>query len=100
MPRTTLHPKESSFNLRIDPALKAAFTAATEAEDKPAAQVLREFMRAYVERRNRRNFAAVASRQSLALAAIAHDPNSEEHAILRELESDLDADNFASEWKA
>ncbi len=29
MPRTSQHPKETSFNLRIDPALKAAFTAAT-----------------------------------------------------------------------
>jgi hypothetical protein len=46
MPRTTQHPKETSFNLRIAPHLKAAFTAATEADDKPAAQVLREFMRA------------------------------------------------------
>jgi hypothetical protein len=43
MPRTSQRPKESSFNFRIDPALKAAFSQATEAEDKPAAQVLRDF---------------------------------------------------------
>jgi hypothetical protein len=29
MPRTSQHPKETSFNLRVDPALKAAFAAAT-----------------------------------------------------------------------
>lgn len=29
MPRASEHPKETSFNLRIDPALKAAFTKAT-----------------------------------------------------------------------
>ena len=46
MPRTSQHPKETSFNLRIDPTLKAAFTSATEAVDKPAAQVVRDFMRA------------------------------------------------------
>ena len=36
MPRVSQHPKADSFNFRIDPALKAAFTQATEAEDKPA----------------------------------------------------------------
>ncbi len=48
MPRHSQHPKEESFNFRIDPKLKAEFQTATEAEDKPAAQVLRDFMRAYV----------------------------------------------------
>ena len=62
MPRVSQHPKADSFNFRIDPALKAAFTQATEAEDKPAAQVLRDFMRAYVERRNRKAFEAEARR--------------------------------------
>jgi hypothetical protein len=28
MPRTSQHPKESSFNFCIDPALKAAFSVA------------------------------------------------------------------------
>lgn len=68
MPRTTQHPKAETFNFRVDPSLKTAFTQATEAEDKPAAQVLREFMRAYVERRDRRLFEAEARRQSRAVA--------------------------------
>jgi predicted HicB family RNase H-like nuclease len=52
MPRTSQQLKETSFNLRIDPILKAAFTAAAEAEDKPAAQVVRDFMRAMSGRRS------------------------------------------------
>jgi hypothetical protein len=36
MPRVSQHPKAETFNFRIDPALKAAFTRATEAEDKSA----------------------------------------------------------------
>ena len=84
----------------IDPALKAAFTQATEAEDKPAAQVLRDFMRAYVERRNLRAFEAEAWRQSRAAAARARDPQSDEAQSLREMEALLDEDHFGDEWRA
>src|SRR5262245_52996173 len=47
MPRTSAHPKEESFNFRVPSDLKAAFKSATEEADRPAAQVLRDFMRAY-----------------------------------------------------
>ncbi len=100
MPRTSQHAKDSSFNLRIDPALKAAFTAATEAEDKPAAQVIRDFMRAYVKRSERHAFEAEARRQSRAIAERATDPNSDEYAVMREIEAELDRDDFADAWKA
>jgi hypothetical protein len=100
MPRTTQHPKDATFNFRIDPTLKAAFTAATEAEDRPAAQVLRDFMRSYVKQRERREFEAEARRQSRAIAVRAKDPNSDEHAVMREIEAELDRDDFADEWKA
>jgi hypothetical protein len=99
MPRTTLHSKDATFNLRIDPSLKTALSAATEAEDKPAAQVLRDFMRAYVKQRERRAFEAAARRQSLAIAERAKDPNSDVYAVMREIEADLDRDDFANEWK-
>jgi hypothetical protein len=95
MPRTSQHPKESSFNLRIDPALKAAFTAATEAEDKPAAQVLRDFMRAYIKQRERRAFEAEARRQSLAIAERARDPNSDEAEVMRWIEGIADNEAWA-----
>lgn len=86
MPRTSQHLKESSFNLRIDSALKAAFSAATEAEDKPAAQVLRDFMRAYVKRRERRVFESEARRQSVIITERAGDPDSDEVEIMRWIE--------------
>ncbi|HXT07957.1 MAG TPA: hypothetical protein VN715_13585 [Roseiarcus sp.] len=89
MPRTSQHPKETSFNLRIDPALKAAFAAATQAEDKPAAQVVRDFMRAYVKQRQRRAFEAEAERQSRLIAKAARDPNSDEAQAMREIEAEL-----------
>ena len=89
MPRASQHPKETSFNLRIDPALKAAFAAATQAEDKPAAQVVRDFMRAYVKQRQRRAFEAEAERQSRLIAKAARDPNSDEAQAMREIEAQL-----------
>lgn len=100
MPRATQHPKAETFNFRIDPALKTAFTQATEAEDKPAAQVLRDFMRAYVERQRRKAFEAEARRQSLTIAERARDPQSDEARSLMELEALLDEDQFGDDWKA
>jgi hypothetical protein len=99
VPRTTQNPKETTFNLRVDQALKAAFAAAAEAEDKPAAQVLRDLMRAYVRQRERRDFEAAARRQSLAAAERARDPASDDHASLKEFAALLDEDHFADEWK-
>lgn len=89
MSRTTRQSKETSFNLRIDPALKAAFTAAAQAEDRPAAQVLRDFMRAYVRRRERRAFEVEARRHSREAAVLAENPGSDEYAVMREIEADL-----------
>ena len=74
MPGTSQHPMDSSFNFRVDPALKAAFSHATEVEDKPAAQVLRDFMRAYVKRREHLAFPNDAHQQSLEAAIRANDP--------------------------
>jgi hypothetical protein len=99
MPRTSQHPKETSFNLRIDPALKAAFTAATQAEDRPAAQVLRDFMRSYVRHRERRAFEAEARRQSQEAARAARDPNSDEYAVMREIEAYMDDPAFWADWR-
>ncbi len=94
MPRTSQHPKDTSFNLRIDPALKAAFTAAAGAEVKPAAQLVRDFMRAYVKQHERAAFEAEARRQSLEAAKLAKDPNSDEYAVMREIEAELEDPAF------
>ena len=80
-----------------DPALKAAFTAATEADDKPAARVIRDFMRAYVKRRERRAFEAEVRQQSRLLAAAARDANSAEAEEMRWLEAFVDQDGFDDE---
>jgi hypothetical protein len=90
--------KDESFNFRVNAALKAAFAAAAAADDRPAAQVLRNFMRVYVARRERRAFVAEARRQSLAVAALAADPRSDEAAVMRELEADLDAMQSGDDW--
>ena len=69
MPNTIARPRESTLNLRIDAALKQEFVAVVEAEDRPAAEVLRALMRGYVEEARRRRFAAEARRQSQLIAA-------------------------------
>lgn len=42
--------KDKGFRIRVDQDLREAFLAACHAADKPASQVLREFMREYVQR--------------------------------------------------
>jgi Protein of unknown function (DUF3018) len=96
MPRVSRHPKEETFNFRVDPALKAAFQSATEAEDKPAAQVLRDFMRNYVDQHHRRAFAAEAQRQSRLIAARAADPNSDEAEVMRWIEDVVSTEGWAA----
>lgn len=96
MPRASQHPKEDSFNFRVDPTLKAEFQSATEAEDKPAAQVLRDFMRAYVERRRGRDFATKARRQSRLIAERAADQDSDEAEVMRWIEDVTDNDRWTA----
>src|SRR5579863_8648647 len=69
MPITEDRIKEATLNLRVGEALKAEFISAVEAEDRPAAEVLRGLIRNYVEESRRRRFAAGARRQSQLVAA-------------------------------
>ncbi len=96
MPRASTRPKVESFNFRVDPELKAAFTAATTEEDKPAGQVLRDFMRAYVERRRERAIAAEARRQSRLIAESAADPTSDEAEVMRWIEDVSDTEGWSA----
>ena len=89
MPRPIQRSKETSFVLRIDSALKAAFTAATDARDRPAAEVVRAFMRSYVKRAEILSFEAEARRQSRLIAQVARDPDSDEARVMREIEAEL-----------
>lgn len=40
--------KDSGFRIRVERELREKFLAACRKQDRPAAQVLREFMRAFV----------------------------------------------------
>lgn len=42
--------KETTLTIRVDADLRERFAMATAHADRPASQVLREFMRAYVDR--------------------------------------------------
>jgi predicted transcriptional regulator len=41
---------ETTFTFRVDQELKEAFTETARANDRPASQLLRDFMRDYVDR--------------------------------------------------
>lgn len=49
--------KDVGLRIRVQRDLREQFLEACRAEDKPAAQVLREFMREYVEQHGRNRFA-------------------------------------------
>jgi Protein of unknown function (DUF3018) len=61
--------KGETINLRIDPALKAEFMAATKADKKPVAEILRELMNSYIAKSRRKKFTAEARRQSQLIMA-------------------------------
>ena len=46
-------PKNQVFTFKLEPELREAFTAETEALDRPASQVLRELMRGFVQERQK-----------------------------------------------
>ena len=41
--------KEAVFTMKLEPELRDAFMAAAKAADRPASQIVREFMRDYVQ---------------------------------------------------
>ncbi len=90
-------PKVETVTFRIDSALKAAIVEIAEQEAKPVGELLRELVTDRVARQRRLAFEAEARRQSLELAAAAQDPNSDEAAVIRELDANFE--EFAREWK-
>ena len=53
-PLVTLHfMKDVGLRIRVQRDLREEFLEACRAQDKPAAQVLREFMRQYVTKKNK-----------------------------------------------
>jgi hypothetical protein len=47
----TMTAKDAGLRIRVERSLRERFVKACRSEDKPAAQVIREFMRSYVEER-------------------------------------------------
>lgn len=50
--------KDVGLRIRVQRELREEFLAACRADDKPAAQVIREFMRSYVRKHERSGIAA------------------------------------------
>jgi hypothetical protein len=87
--------KEVTMTIRVEPDLRASFSAAAEHEHRPAAQVLRDLMREYVEQartrtparpsisaaeRKRRVEAVNYARSSVALEGFTLSKADEKHA--------------------
>jgi metal-responsive CopG/Arc/MetJ family transcriptional regulator len=45
--------KDATLTIKLEQELRDAFVQETEIDDRPASQVVRELMRAYIERRRR-----------------------------------------------
>jgi predicted transcriptional regulator len=74
---------ETTFTFRVDQELKKAFTDAARANDRPGSQLLRDFMRNYVERAEHDAWFREEVEQSLREA---DDPNVElipHHEVVR-----------------
>ena len=97
MPRTSTAVKADIITFRIAPSLKREVSKIARTERKPVGELLRELVQERVDRKRRLAFEAEARRQSLLIAAAARDPNSDEAAVMRELEANFD--EFAREWK-
>jgi uncharacterized membrane protein len=97
MARISTDQKAEIITFRVPTELKAAFADIAREESKPVGELLRELIRERIEQKKRREFEAEARRQSLEAAALAQDPDSDEAAVMRELEADLE--EFSKEWK-
>lgn len=65
---------ETTFTFRVDEALKSAFNEAAKAHDRPGSQLLRDFMREYVEKAEHDAWFRAEVEQGLRELA---DPNTE-----------------------
>ena len=90
-------PNGETVTFRIDSVLKTALAKIAAEESKPVGELLRELVRERVEQKARRKFESEARRQSLEAAAAAQDPRSDEAAVMREMEAELE--EFSDEWK-
>lgn len=92
-------PKMDTFTFRIEPGLKSAFVKLAEKHDKPAGEILREFIRELVESKLQRDFAREARRQSKIIAAAAAEAESDEAEILAHLDKAFDEFSARKDWR-
>jgi hypothetical protein len=90
MARTSAEPNADIITFRIPPALKTALAEIARQEAMPVGELLRELIRERIRQKERRDFEAEAQRQSIILAKAAEDPNSDEAAVMRELDANFD----------
>ena len=90
MARTSADPNADIITVRVPPALKAAIAEIARDEAKPVGELLRDLIRERVRQKERREFEAEARRECLAINAAASDPNSDEAAVMRELDANFD----------
>lgn len=96
--------KDVQMTFRIEPELRASFIQAAENDQRPAAQVLRELMRVYVEQsrqkapisaaeRQRREEAVNFARASMGLEGFIRSDKAEAHAQ-RFVSGEIDLDEY------
>jgi predicted transcriptional regulator len=100
MPRISTTLKGETFTFRLDPTLKEALTRLAVAEHMQPAELMRNLVRRHVAEKERHAFEIEARRQSLAIALRASDLGSDEAQVMREIETDIEHNNFADEWRA
>ena len=85
--------KATVFTLKLEAELRDAFMAATEAEHRPASQVVRELMREYVRSRQQRQAyeAFVQDKVELARAQIAEGRHASDETVVAEFAARRDA---------
>lgn len=79
-----------TVTFRIDPDLKSALAELAQTVQKPVGALLREMIREYIREKERRDFEVEARRQSRIVAEAAQDSDSDEAAVMRELDANFD----------
>ncbi len=69
MPTAANRSSADTITIRLERKLKDEFISAAKNEDRPASEILRDLMLAYVEDRERKHFEAEAQRESKLVAA-------------------------------
>ena len=65
--------KDVAFKIRIEGELRRAFVDVCRGEDRPAAQVIREFMRNYVQKKRREMQPSLFNEKENAVASRGQD---------------------------